>query len=63
MLNDLLQALARLTPREQYDRAYRFKLASQSSVQHKPLPKEQWTPASEVCPALFFRVGALSTSI
>ena len=44
----LLQALRRLTPREQYDRAYRFKLASHSSVVHKPLPKEQWVSASEV---------------
>jgi len=39
---DVQRAISRLTPREQYDRAYRFKLASQASVQHKELPKEQW---------------------
>jgi len=41
------RALNRLTPREKYDRAYRFKIASQSSLLHKSLPKEQWVPASE----------------
>jgi len=41
------RALNRLTSREQYDRAYRFKIAAQSSLLHKPLPKEQWVPASE----------------
>jgi hypothetical protein len=41
--------LSRLTPREQYDRAYRFKIASHSSLTHKPLPKKQWVSASEVC--------------
>jgi len=41
------RALNRLTPREKYDRAYRFKIASHSSLLHKPLPKEQWVPASE----------------
>ncbi|KAF5330653.1 hypothetical protein D9619_005943 [Psilocybe cf. subviscida] len=43
----LLQALTRLTPGEQYDRAFRLKRASQASVLHAPLPKDQWTPASE----------------
>lgn len=42
------QALTRLTPAEAYDRAYRLKRASQASVLHAPLPKEQWTPATEV---------------
>jgi len=41
------RALNRLTAREQYDRAYRFKIASHSSLVHKHLPKEQWVPASE----------------
>jgi len=41
------RALNRLTPREKYDRAYRFKIASQSSLLHKSLPKEQWVSASE----------------
>ncbi|KAI0721537.1 cytochrome b-c1 complex subunit 7 [Cerioporus squamosus] len=33
---DVERALARLTPREQYDRAFRFKRASQCSVVHDP---------------------------
>jgi len=41
------RALNRLTTREKYDRAYRLKIASQASVAHKPLPKEQWVPANE----------------
>ncbi|KAL9714843.1 Cytochrome b-c1 complex subunit 7, mitochondrial [Leucoagaricus gongylophorus] len=46
--NDQVQrALARLTPRECYDRGYRLKRASQASVLHKPLEKDQWTPAEE----------------
>jgi len=43
------QALARLTPQESYDRGYRLKRASQASILHKPLEKDQWTPATEVC--------------
>ncbi|PPR08028.1 hypothetical protein CVT24_010869 [Panaeolus cyanescens] len=43
------RALKRLTNAEQYDRAYRLKRASQASVLHHPLPKEQWiTPAEDV---------------
>ncbi|KAH9951365.1 ubiquinol-cytochrome-c reductase complex subunit 6 [Amylocystis lapponica] len=45
--DDVQRALKRLTPREQYDRAYRMKRASQASVLHSNLPKELWTPASE----------------
>jgi len=46
---DVQRALQRLTPRETYDRSWRFKLASQSSVQHKDLPKEQWvTPEQDI---------------
>ncbi|KAF8162974.1 cytochrome b-c1 complex subunit 7 [Crassisporium funariophilum] len=46
--NDTVQrALTRLTPSEKYDRAYRLKRASQASVLHAPLPKEQWTSNSE----------------
>jgi len=41
------RALTRLTPREYYDRSYRFKRASQASVLHAPLPKEQWTKSEE----------------
>jgi len=53
--DDLLQeenstvqrALTRLTPREYYDRSYRLKRASQASVLHAALPKEQWTKPEE----------------
>jgi len=45
---EYIQALNRLTPREQYDRAFRMKRASQASVLHAPLAKEEWIPASEV---------------
>jgi len=44
---EVQRALGRLSPREYYDRAYRFKVASQQSVLHKALPKEKWIPASE----------------
>ncbi|KAF8638494.1 hypothetical protein AX16_010477 [Volvariella volvacea WC 439] len=44
---DVQRALGRLTPRENYDRAFRLKRASQASVLHQPLPKEQWMPAEE----------------
>ncbi|KAG1756259.1 cytochrome b-c1 complex subunit 7 [Suillus paluster] len=37
------RALGRLTPRETYDRAYRFKIASDCDLHHAPLPKEQWS--------------------
>ncbi|KAF8921549.1 ubiquinol-cytochrome-c reductase complex subunit 6 [Mucidula mucida] len=44
---DVQRAIKRLTPAEQYDRAYRLKRACQASVLHKPLPKEQWTKPEE----------------
>jgi ubiquinol-cytochrome c reductase subunit 7 len=42
------QALARLTPKEKYDRAYRLKRAAHQSVLHEPLPREQWLKPEEV---------------
>ncbi|KAI9463384.1 cytochrome b-c1 complex subunit 7 [Russula earlei] len=44
---DVQRALTRLTPREAYDRAFRFKRASQASVLHKELPKSEWTNPEE----------------
>ncbi|CDO74733.1 hypothetical protein BN946_scf184686.g4 [Trametes cinnabarina] len=44
---DVQRALERLTPREAYDRAYRFKRASHCSVLHNILPKEEWTKPEE----------------
>jgi hypothetical protein len=43
-----VQALTRLTPREAYDRVFRFKRASQASVLHKELPKSEWINPEEV---------------
>lgn len=40
-------ALDRLSPREQYDRVYRIRRSVQCSVQHKVLPREQWTKPEE----------------
>ncbi|KAI0003252.1 cytochrome b-c1 complex subunit 7 [Russula compacta] len=44
---DVERALSRLTPGETYDRAYRFKRASQASVLHKELPKSEWIKPEE----------------
>ncbi|KAI0060868.1 cytochrome bd ubiquinol oxidase subunit [Artomyces pyxidatus] len=44
---DVQRALTRLTPSESYDRAFRFKRASQYSVLHKELPKPEWTKPEE----------------
>ncbi|OBZ75678.1 Cytochrome b-c1 complex subunit 7 [Grifola frondosa] len=44
---DVERAVGRLTTREIYDRSYRFKRASQCSVLHEELPKDQWTKPSE----------------
>ncbi|EAU88184.1 ubiquinol-cytochrome-c reductase complex subunit 6 [Coprinopsis cinerea okayama7 len=41
------RALGRLTDRQTYDRAYRLKRASQCSVLHAELPKDQWTKPEE----------------
>ncbi|KAG7092244.1 hypothetical protein E1B28_008610 [Marasmius oreades] len=45
--DDVQRAITRLTPRETYDRNFRFKRASQASVLHAPLPKEQWVKPEE----------------
>lgn len=44
-----MQALGRLSEREAYDRIHRFRVASQQSILHKNLPKEQWLKPEEVC--------------
>jgi len=46
---DIQRAIKRLTPRERYDRAFRFKRASQASVLHAPIAQEEWiTPEQDV---------------
>lgn len=43
--NDAVQtALSRLPATEAYDRAYRTRIASNASMLHKDLPKDQWLP-------------------
>lgn len=42
-----LQGIARLTPREQLDRAWRFRRALHQDVLHRPLPKSEWTKPEE----------------
>ncbi|TRM61713.1 cytochrome b-c1 complex subunit 7 [Schizophyllum amplum] len=44
---DMYRSINRLTDRETYDRGFRFKRASQASILHTPLPKEQWTKPEE----------------
>ncbi|KAL5490383.1 QCR7 [Sanghuangporus weigelae] len=45
--DDVQKALGRLSEREAYDRIYRFRVASQTSVIHKNLPKDQWVKPEE----------------
>ncbi|KAI1306221.1 cytochrome b-c1 complex subunit 7 [Xylaria venustula] len=49
---DVLKALKRLPPQEAYDRVYRLRRATQCSVTHKLLPKDQWTKPEEDVPYL-----------
>ncbi|GAA93414.1 hypothetical protein E5Q_00055 [Mixia osmundae IAM 14324] len=42
------RALARLTDRQRYDRAFRLRTAVQCSVLHHDLPKDQWIKPEEV---------------
>jgi ubiquinol-cytochrome c reductase subunit 7 len=41
-----------LPAQEQYDRAYRIRVATNQSMLHHDLPKAQWMTAKEVCPTL-----------
>ncbi|KAK4121321.1 14 kDa subunit of cytochrome bd ubiquinol oxidase [Parathielavia appendiculata] len=43
----VLKALGRLSPKESYDRVYRIRRATQLSLQHKLLPKSEWTKPEE----------------
>ena len=47
--NIVFKALGRLTEREAYDRQWRFKRASQASVVHDNLQREDWIKPEEVC--------------
>lgn len=54
MNRPLCQALGRLSPSEQYDRAWRIRRAVQYSILHQDLPRDQWIPAEEVCMNSFY---------
>ncbi|KAL0476046.1 complex III subunit 7 [Neurospora intermedia] len=48
----VLAALQRLSPKESYDRIYRIRRATQLSLTHKLLPKNEWTTQEEDVPYL-----------
>ncbi|AEO63592.1 48c699bd-673a-43c3-abb5-b4cd75e840ea [Thermothielavioides terrestris] len=48
----VLKALRRLPPKESYDRVYRIRRATQLSLQHKILPRSEWTKPEEDVPYL-----------
>ncbi len=58
-----LKALSRLSERERYDRIYRIRRATQLSLQHKILPKAEWTKAEEDVPYLSPILEQLQTEI
>jgi ubiquinol-cytochrome c reductase subunit 7 len=45
-------ALKRLSAKESYDRVFRIRRAVQASIQHKLLPKNEWTKPEEDKPYL-----------
>ncbi len=45
-------ALKRLPPQVAYDRVYRLRRATQLSLQHKLLPRTQWTRTEDDAPYL-----------
>jgi hypothetical protein len=45
---DVSVALKRLSPKEAYERIYRIRRATQCSVQHKLLPRNEWTKPEQV---------------
>ncbi|KAK0652990.1 cytochrome b-c1 complex subunit 7 [Cercophora newfieldiana] len=49
---NVLTALKRLPAKESYDRIYRIRRATQLSLQHKLLPKAEWTKPEEDVPYL-----------
>ena len=48
----VLKAISRLDAKENYDRIYRIRRATQLSLQQKILPKAEWTKAEEDKPYL-----------
>ncbi|KAL2204155.1 14 kDa subunit of cytochrome bd ubiquinol oxidase [Sarocladium strictum] len=49
---EVFLALKRLSNKESYERVYRIRRATQLSIQHKLLPREEWTKPEEDTPYL-----------
>lgn len=49
---DVLKAISRLDAKENYDRIYRIRRATQLSLQQKILPRNEWTKPEEDTPYL-----------
>ncbi|KAK0387367.1 hypothetical protein NLU13_5680 [Sarocladium strictum] len=56
-------ALKRLSPKESYERVYRIRRATQLSIQHKLLPKEEWTKAEDDTPYLSTIVNQIKAEL
>lgn len=62
--NDVVQqAIKRLPAQENYDRIYRMRRAVQLSLQHKLLPKDQWTKPEEDSPYLLPLIKQIEAEI
>ncbi|CAK5264286.1 unnamed protein product [Mycena citricolor] len=60
---EVQKALARLTPREAYDRQFRIKRASQADVLHAPLSKDLWTKPEDDIRYLLPHVEAVESEL
>lgn len=62
--NDVVQqAIKRLPAQVNYDRVYRMRRAVQLSLQHKLLPKDQWTKPEEDTPYLLPLIKQIEAEI
>ncbi|CAK7205021.1 Cytochrome b-c1 complex subunit 7, mitochondrial [Sporothrix eucalyptigena] len=57
------QAIKRLPAQENYDRIFRMRRAVQLSLQHKLLPKDQWTKPEEDKPYLLPLIKEIEAEI
>ncbi|CAK7222697.1 Cytochrome b-c1 complex subunit 7, mitochondrial [Sporothrix curviconia] len=62
--NDVVQqAIKRLPAQENYDRIFRMRRAVQLSLQHKLLPKDQWTKPEDDTPYLLPLIQEIEAEI
>lgn len=62
--NDVVQqAIKRLPAQVNYDRVYRMRRAVQLSLQHKLLPKDQWTKPEDDAPYLLPLIKQIEAEI